>query len=178
MILLEIIGGTQNQRDIADSAIRHFIKTLLPKKRKLEVEIVIKDTLLQEAVGFCEKISAIEYKIEVYNRGSLYEFLATLAHEMVHVKQYCKKELQEIDTATFWYGKDHSHLAYEDQPWEKEAFAKSYKLAKEYLTKEMEVSVEESKTLSPRTIAPLDVKKEKNHIKRTRAKIAILKENS
>lgn len=52
----------------------------------------------------------------------------TLAHEMVHVKQYAKGQYKTIRTKRFWMG-SHVKADYFDQPWEQEAMAKEKLLA-------------------------------------------------
>lgn len=50
--------------------------------------------------------------------------LITLAHEMVHVKQFARRELVEIkkDTVFKWYGERYEDdVVYWEQPWEIEA---------------------------------------------------------
>jgi hypothetical protein len=48
--------------------------------------------------------------------------IATLAHEMIHVKQFAKGELSHC--LTYWKGKEISEdTEYRKQPWEKEAYA-------------------------------------------------------
>lgn len=60
------------------------------------------------------------------------EKLMTIAHEMVHVKQYVYDELNE--TMTLWRGKriNGVSIPYMKQPWEKEAFRVGDKLFGEY----------------------------------------------
>jgi hypothetical protein len=52
----------------------------------------------------------------------------TLAHEMVHVKQYAKGQYKTIRTKRFWMG-SHVKADYFDQPWEREAMSKEKLLA-------------------------------------------------
>ena len=52
----------------------------------------------------------------------------TLAHEMVHVKQYAKGQYKAVRTKRFWMG-SHVKAKYYDQPWEQEAMAKEKLLA-------------------------------------------------
>lgn len=178
MILIEIIGGTKTQRDTAEDMIRYTLKKLLPKKRSLEIQINIKDTLVQEAVGFCEKISLKEYKIELYNRGDLYQYLTTIAHELIHLKQYRLQELEDTDSRTLWKGVDKSHLSYKDQPWEREAWKDSIPIAKSFIQEVLNLTIVGAKTLSPRTMCSFDPKKELIHIQRTNKKISDLNEKS
>jgi len=52
----------------------------------------------------------------------------TLAHEMVHVKQFAKGQYKAVRTKRFWMG-SHVKAKYYDQPWEQEAMAKEKLLA-------------------------------------------------
>jgi len=52
----------------------------------------------------------------------------TLAHEMVHVKQFAKGQYKAVRTKRFWMG-SHVKAKYYDQPWEREAMAKEKLLA-------------------------------------------------
>ena len=63
--------------------------------------------------------------MEINKNLDVETILVTLAHEMVHLKQYATKQLKskvvsgkEID---IWLGKKYKNLNYLDQPWEKEA---------------------------------------------------------
>ena len=48
------------------------------------------------------------------------EIMSTLAHEMVHAKQYFRKELTGYGETT-WKGRNAAGYKYENQPWEKQA---------------------------------------------------------
>ena len=50
------------------------------------------------------------------------EMMQTLAHEMVHVKQYFRKELDGSNCRFKWKGRNANGYQYENQPWEREAF--------------------------------------------------------
>ena len=52
----------------------------------------------------------------------------TLAHEMIHVKQYAKGQYKAVRTKRFWMGQ-HVKAKYYDQPWEQEAMSKEKLLA-------------------------------------------------
>lgn len=59
--------------------------------------------------------------IEVNRQESESEILKTLAHELVHCRQYARSELNE--EMTVWHGKkvNFAKIPYNDQPWEIEA---------------------------------------------------------
>mgnify|MGYP001025968884 FL=1 len=54
------------------------------------------------------------------------DMMQTLAHEMVHAKQYFRKELNGY--ATTWKGRNAGGYKYENQPWEREAHRLEAKL--------------------------------------------------
>lgn len=60
----------------------------------------------------------------------------TVAHEMIHVKQLAKGQLQyemrRGKEVALWCGKKYDHLHYYDKPWEKEAFSKSEVLGRRF----------------------------------------------
>jgi hypothetical protein len=63
------------------------------------------------------------------------EFLITLLHEMVHVKQYINRELD----GSKWKGKYHKG-SYADAPWEKEAYELESSLLEGFLNTKKEVA--------------------------------------
>lgn len=70
-----------------------------------------------------------EFEIQILKEG-LHETLSTLAHEMVHLKQYATGQMRDLLTVkntVVWNGKRsrviNSGDGYEDQPWEKEAYS-------------------------------------------------------
>jgi len=102
----------------------------MPRKRKLAVAIFMKRKLLAE-----EGIYASCYQIDLNDVGCDYTILmdsnqdektiiGSLAHEMVHVKQFARKELSILngDYCAKWKGvKFSDDVEYEDMPWEIEA---------------------------------------------------------
>lgn len=50
------------------------------------------------------------------------QMMQTLAHEMVHAKQYLRGELNGWNQS--WKGKKPRNYSYENAPWEKEAYAR------------------------------------------------------
>ena len=61
-----------------------------------------------------------EFTLEVYRNQTDEEILKTIAHELVHVRQYAVGDLNE--EATLWQGRSVSRdLEYHNHPWEIEA---------------------------------------------------------
>ena len=61
------------------------------------------------------------FDIRLRRSLSTYYMLKTLAHEMVHVKQFATNQLTGWHSAT-WNNVDFENTPYRTQPWEQEAF--------------------------------------------------------
>ena len=113
------------------SATRFYIESIIPKQfiPHLKIEIECLDI---ENDGTVEKIGTNNYLIELCNNISFEHMLVTLAHEVVHIKQYILKELKTHyiygKPVDVWKGKRYRNLKYLDQPWEKEALQKEVEL--------------------------------------------------
>lgn len=115
----------------------HFVVNLINKLsmnrlQKPWIEIDFVNNL--DAFGLCEgdkdyaKIT-IAKKCPVTGRKlGFMEMMQTLAHEMVHARQFIRGQLV-ADGAWKWKGRNADGYEYENQPWEKEA----YRLEKELL---------------------------------------------
>lgn len=156
MILISLEGGTKTQRNLAESALRFFVKKLMPRKRNLRIDLQIKNLIKDEIVGLCEHMGGNEVVIESHNRGNLYDFISFLAHESIHMKQYVTGELKTTDRKETWHGKDYTGVPYKKQPWEVEAWTGQHKLAKEFIKNEMGITLKESKELNPRSLKAMD----------------------
>lgn len=79
------------------------------------------------------------YTIYLNTRYSRKTQLCSLAHELVHVKQFITKELEETwenngVLFTKWCGKyiSEKDIYYNDRPWETESFGRQYGIYKRY----------------------------------------------
>lgn len=107
-------------------------------KRHIEVNVVFRKNLgALHGIVTVEDYNVLgcprEFTIEVARDDPKEEILKTLAHEMVHVRQYARNELNE--TMTLWRGRrvNSDELPYREQPWEVEAFELGDRLAEEYM---------------------------------------------
>jgi hypothetical protein len=79
-----------------------------------------------------------EFSVYVSNEQSRNQFLKTLAHELVHVKQYAKQETVNYIRKP-WVVKfcgtyiDTRQVSYWDYPWEIEAYGREIGLVSKYL---------------------------------------------
>ena len=107
------------------SAINHFADILFTPERKLRIEITIQYKKLPSLGSvyidsYDLKGKPDSFVIEIDRSLNKSDKLRTLAHEMVHVKQYCLGYLNE--SMTRWRGqKVDNTIDYEERPWEIEA---------------------------------------------------------
>ena len=119
MIDIQVSGGTKRQRELCKSIAEFSIAKLMPRKKNLDIDIQLNKT--DGALGYCLWINRNEYSVEIDKRQGLRRFCETVAHEMVHVKQYARRELHPVHDT--WCGKTYNpkKVSYWDLPWEIEA---------------------------------------------------------
>lgn len=130
-MLVAFDGRIKNEILVADHYVPALIKALgLSRLRKPLLEIDFTNKC--EAFGLCEgdrdyaKIT-ISKKCPVTGRKlGFTEMMYTLAHEMVHARQFLRGQLV-AEGAWKWKGRNADGYEYDNQPWEKEA----YRLEKE-----------------------------------------------
>jgi len=132
MNIVEATGGNKTQRDIAVKVVNFMIKKLMPRMRTLNIEIQLKD-IKCDAIGYCMMTDDNRsFEIEVDKKISIKELVTTICHELVHVKQYARKEMDDgiVSGRARWKNKVISfETNYYDLPWEKEAYAMQDALA-------------------------------------------------
>ena len=104
------------------SMCEHYVELLDIGEYECMLNIVLHDTNLLDGLwGFCdwEPIDKLA-EVHIAMKGPAWGI--TLAHEMVHVKQYFRKELDGSNCRFKWKGRNADGYKYENQPWEREAF--------------------------------------------------------
>lgn len=131
LMFFELTGIRKRcDRELISDAFHFFATTLLHRRTVeiLELSVVVKD--LGHAHGFCSwednNINPREFTIELNKNLSGIELIKTIAHEMVHLKQFVKGELKERYRPShrhIWYGDiiDVGDDNFYDVPWEVEA---------------------------------------------------------
>ena len=116
---ITVSGGTKKQRQLVSSIADYCIVKLGMKRLStLNIDINLKKNL--DACGYAVSFSKREFELEIQKTQSLRRLLETVAHEMVHVKQYARGEL--TDTHGAWKGQPvDPETEYWDLPWEIEA---------------------------------------------------------
>jgi len=130
-MFVNIIGGSQSQKKHAKSMVEFCVKMLMPRVRTLD--ITVKLCKPQGAMGYClETDNNRTFEIEIDRTQPLRRLLETLAHEMVHVKQYARRELHP--STDLWCGKtvNPKKVSYWDLPWEIEAHGREVGLFVRY----------------------------------------------
>jgi len=108
-------------------ATKFFADSLLTKQMQDNTKIVVKfnnkiaDQGYASVEGYNSKNMPREFLIEVHPGIGAAEILRTIAHEMVHVKQFAYGHTN--DTLSKWHDLkiDSDNMDYWDQPWEIEA---------------------------------------------------------
>ena len=137
-MIVEIDGYRSQNLDLYQAlgnAVEFYGEVLLGKRMAKYVHVSVKLTKnlkkKEQAYGFCHIIDdnlskPREFMIELdaSMRHPFSQILTWLAHEMVHLKQFVRKELWDYESGRVqWKSRAYSKkVHYDDQPWEKEAY--------------------------------------------------------
>lgn len=121
------------------TAAKFYTKELLSKQlcKHIYLEIVMKKSLSD--LGNCcityynDWYKAREFEIELKGVRSHKKMLQTLAHEIVHLKQFAKGELNCNNDRWKGFPIDSEKIPYNDLPWEVEATSLEYILYTMYM---------------------------------------------
>jgi hypothetical protein len=119
-MFITVTGGTKTQKKYVQGIAEFCVKNLMPRMRTLD--ITIKLCKPSGALGYClETENNRTFELEIDRTQPLRKLLETVAHEMVHVKQFARRELHPSKDE--WYGKTYNpkKVSYWDLPWEIEA---------------------------------------------------------
>lgn len=119
--IVSVKGGKIHERHIAEQTVMFMVGLLLPKLRTLDIEIEIKH-IPGTTIGYCDmQQTNREFILEIQKGMTLKELVTTVVHEMIHVKQYARKEM---DAAGKQWKKSSiiEGTSYYNLPWEKEAY--------------------------------------------------------
>lgn len=142
--------GKASEAKIIRDAIEFFVDKLFSKQMqsKINVQINVKkgalggDTIgvvYHDATGSQKQR---EFEVVIDRHSSEKDQIEALAHELVHIKQRVSNQLQYRHWKTDgkmhvrWQGKDmgpEDEIAYDDQPWEKEAYMTGREMAVEFM---------------------------------------------
>ena len=136
-MMLSIEGYRKHNKALHQSlgnAALFYGEELLGKRMAKNIYLDIKLTKDMKkkdgAYGYCHIVDDSlskprEFMIELDTsmRHSFENILIWLAHEMVHLKQFVRKELWDYETGRVqWKSRTYGKVHYDDQPWEVEAY--------------------------------------------------------
>ena len=134
---LNITGGRKKQRQVVEDAVKWSIKKLnLHRIRTLELNFSLRK--LKTLYGQLEQLDdkRREFSIVLDKNMNTENIIRTVIHEMIHVKQYIRKEMDSevIGQHMRWKSKMYTtDIKYDDMRWEKEANRLETKYGNEYL---------------------------------------------
>ena len=134
---LNIIGGRKKQRQVVEDVVKWSIKKLnLHRIRTLNLTFSIKS--LKSLYGQLEQLDdkRREFSVVLDKNVDTKDLIRTVIHEMVHIKQYIRKEMDSeiVGSRMRWKSKTYPYdIEYNDMPWEKEANKLETKYGNEYL---------------------------------------------
>ena len=136
-MILCIEGDRSHNRDFQSalkSGAMFYAEVLLGKRMAKNIYLDIKLTKdlkkKEGAYGYCHIVDDSlsrprEFMIELdaSMKYSFNQILTWLAHEMVHLKQFVRKELWDYESGRVqWKTRSYGRVHYDAQPWEKEAY--------------------------------------------------------
>ena len=130
LMFIEVIGGSKSQKNHVEKMVAFCAKKLMPK---MNLDITVNLCKPTGAMGYClEADDKRTFELEIDKSQSLRALLETVAHEMVHVKQYARRELNP--NKEVWMGKTYNpkDVNYWDLPWEIEAHGREVGLFVRY----------------------------------------------
>ena len=144
--MIFFVKGKVKNRDVVEEYVINCLKYLnLHRMTSKTVIIDFKSNLDGDAQGYCfaiDKVAEVTIGKKWAGRNLTFmEQMQTLAHELVHVKQYFRNELTYGETGDFcWKKRNAGGYKYENQPWEKEAFKMEKEIFVECFPFHMEIN--------------------------------------
>ena len=134
---LNITGGRKKQRQVVEDVVKWSTKKLnLHRIRTLNLTFSIKT--LKSLYGQLQQLDdkRREFSVVLDKNVDTEDLIRTVIHEMVHIKQYIRKEMDSeiVGSRMRWKSKTYPYdIKYDDMPWEKEANRLETKYGNEYL---------------------------------------------
>lgn len=128
---------------LTDSAAHFYLKQLIPTCQ-ISLEIKMRRNMFKNdgAKADCscsdEEVSPREFEMNIDSSMNIHGILRALAHECVHIKQFVKREMSDVNLGcnfTKWKGKIYNikKTSYWDLPWEIEAYGREIGLYEEFV---------------------------------------------
>ena len=91
---IHVKGGSKSQKKYVKSMINFCAKKMMPRMKNLEFNVHIKNFGRDDSWGYCiptdyaDANRPREFDIDINKQAKLRRLLETVAHEMVHAKQF------------------------------------------------------------------------------------------
>lgn len=149
---LQIEGGTSLHQKHCRQFVRFFSNRFFSKDLNKQVSVKLK-FVKKSVINYEDDCAYVEWmdnnrqprkfviSIHIPPKVTLRYIISTLAHEMVHVKQFVKNELIDLPSTDYnvsvFKNKKYNlnRVGYYDQPWEIEAYGRERGLTREYFEK-------------------------------------------
>jgi len=89
---IDITGGLKHQRQAAHSVTQWCIERLKFTHRDFYVKIVLSARPSEDHYGYCQELGKCKYKILVRTDQPMRQWIMTLVHELIHLRQYTHNE--------------------------------------------------------------------------------------
>jgi hypothetical protein len=142
-IILYNEPDTPEKRFLLIAATRFFLSKLLPiKQKRITIHLYCDEPLIDAEAETCwvdKNKLPNEFEIKFSSKIKSYRrIIQTLAHEMIHIKQFAKGEMYDHLHApkVRWRNKNYNveEIDYWDYPWEIEAYGKELGLYVKFLS--------------------------------------------
>ena len=131
-IYVQIDGGKHQQQLLVQDIVNWFTSKYFKRFKSFTIEIDLLE-IDGKVNGWCYEQEPKYCCVEIDKRQKGDDFITCVLHELIHVKQYFKKELRDINGVEMrWKGETHICIDYYNLPWEKEAYQMQEVLLKEY----------------------------------------------
>ena len=124
---IDVYSLSETRATLIERAIRFYSKYLGIDRIKSSMFVRCRQGMRskENLRGSISQYSSCNFVMHIDNKLPLHILLSTLAHEMVHAKQFIRGEIKLLKyrngrTKYIWKGKE-SRVSYEKQPWEEEA---------------------------------------------------------
>jgi len=130
---IDIVGGTSRQKELIKDMLEYSGKHLLSSRMYNRISIYVTINKIKDKNGDCcfsdDNRRPREFSISLNRELRQRDLLETVAHEMVHIKQWATSQLIDYisDTNKVKYdGKIYykDRIEYWDYPWEIEAYGR------------------------------------------------------
>lgn len=121
----EIVTRSKRMREYVEALMPSLIKQLGLERSRMFLLIDISKSAAPNVLGVTQILPSLGSCVIGLTPQSWEKLGVTLAHEMVHVKQFAKGHFKVHKGTAHWMGKKYTEkTAYLDRPWEREAFQK------------------------------------------------------